>query len=255
VSAHLDEEGVVLACFGDEGPGDADHLRGCAQCAAAVERMRALLSTIEAEPVPERGDDYGARVWERLQPALEFDRARRRRRAVVRRSVMWGTLAASLVVAFLAGRQSTTVVPVAAEAIPPEARERILLLAVGEHLERSQVLLVELTNAGPGAELDVEAARETAEDLVTANRVYRASAARAGDAGVASVLAELERVLVSVAHQDPEGSGRELERIRRRIEDRGLLFKVRVIGSQVRERGGEGHGAPIDSPRGSKVRS
>jgi hypothetical protein len=247
VSAHLDEEGVVAACFGDEGPGDAGHLRACAECAAAVERMRAVVDAVEADPVPERGDDYGARVWERLEPKLEWERARRRRQAVVRRSLVWGTLAASLVVAFLAGRQSTTVVPVTAEAIPPAARERILLLAVGEHLERSQVLLVELTNAGPGAELDVEAARETAEDLVAANRVYRASATQAGDAGVASVLAELERVLVEVAHQDAEGSGKELERIRKRIEDRGLLFKVRVIGSQVRERGGEGHGAPIDS--------
>ena len=252
MSAHLDEEGVVAACFGDEGPAEAEHLRSCAGCAAAVDRMRAVLSAVEAEPVPERGDDYGARVWERLEPALEFDRRRRRRQAVVRRSLAWGTLAASLVAAFLAGRQSTTVVPVTAQAIPPEARERILLLAVGEHLERSQVLLVELTNAGPGAELDVAAARETAEDLVAANRVYRASAAQAGDAGVASVLAELERVLVALAHQD-EGSGEELDRIRRRIEERGLLFKVRVIGSQVRERGGEGHGAPIDSPIGSKV--
>jgi hypothetical protein len=247
VSAHLGEEAVVAACFGDDGPDAAGHRSACPECAAAVERMRAVLSAVEAEPVPERGDDYGARVWERLQPALEWDRRRRRRRAAVRRSLVWGTLAASLVVAFFAGRQSTTVVPVAAEAIPPEVRERILLLAVGEHLERSQVLLVELTNAGPGAELDVEAARATAEDLVSANRVYRTSAAQAGDAGVASVLAELERVLVAVAHQDPDGSAKELERIRRRIEDRGLLFKVRVIGSQVRERGGQGHGAPVDS--------
>ena len=139
-----------------------------------------------------------------------------------------------------------------AESIPPEARERILLLAVGEHLERSQVLLVELSNAGPGAELDVDAARETAEDLVTANRVYRASAQQAGDAGVASVLAELERVLVEVAHQGPDASAKELDRIRKRIEDRGLLFKVRVIESQVRERGNDGRTAP---PMESKVRS
>lgn len=252
MTAHLDEERVVAAGFGDEGEGDAAHLRSCAECAAAVARMREVLKAVEAEPVPERGDGYGASVWERLQPRLEFERAARRRAERRRRLVAWGALAASLAVAFFAGRHSTTVVPVVAESIPPEARERILLLAVGEHLERSQVLLVELSNAGPGAEVDVDAARETAEDLVTANRVYRASAQQAGDAGVASVLAELERVLVEVAHQGPDASAKELERIRRRIEDRGLLFKVRVIESQVRERGNDGRTAP---PMESKVRS
>ena len=249
MSAHLDEERVVAACFGDEGPAEAEHLRDCPACAAEVERVRAVVAAVEEEPVPERGDDYGAEVWDRLQPKLEFERRRRRRQATLRRSLVWGTLAASLAVAFLAGREfPRTPPPAAAQAIPPEARERILLLAVGEHLERSQVLLVELTNAEPGAELDVTSARETAEDLVTANRVYRASAAQAGDAGVASVLAELERVLVEVAHQGPEASAKELDRIRKRIEDRGLLFKVRVIESQVRERGNEGRReAPIDS--------
>ena len=35
-----------------------------------------------------------------------------------------------------------------------------------------------------------------------------------------------------------------MERIRRRIEERGILFKVRVIESQVRERGNDGRPAP-----------
>ena len=67
---------------------------------------------------------------------------------------------------------------------------------------------------------------------------------------MASVLEELERVLVEVAHQPPDASAKEMERIRRRIEDRGILFKVRVIESQVRERGNDGRPAP---PIHSKV--
>ena len=232
--SHLAEEEVVAACFGDATPEDAAHLARCPECAAAIERMRAVVAAVEAGPVPERGEEYGAQVWERLQGRLEFERRLLRRAALRRRVTVWGALAASLLVAFLAGREFPRVAPPVAEAIPPEARERILLLAVADHLDRSQVLLVELTNAGPEGALDPSAMQESAEALVTANRLYRASATQAGDAGVASVLEELERVLVEVAHQNEGGSAGELSRIGRRIEERGLLFKVRVIGSQVR---------------------
>jgi hypothetical protein len=241
--SHLGEERLVALCFGDGTPADDAHAASCAECAAAADRLRATLAAVEPLEIPERGDDYGAVVWERLRPRLDAERRWTRRRVVRRQIATWGALAASLLVAFLAGREFPRPSPAAAEAIPEAARERILLLAVGDHLERSQVLLVELTNARPGA-IDGGAARESAESLVTANRLYRASAVSAGDTGVASVLEELERVLVEVAHQPPDASEKELERFRRRIEDRGILFKVRVIGSQVRERGNDGRSAP-----------
>lgn len=240
---HLDEEQVVSLCFGDGSPDESAHAAACPECAAAAERLRALLASVEAVPIPERGDGYGASVWERLQGPLAFERRAMRRVLLRRRVVTWGAVAASVVVAFVAGRHTAPPAPAVAQAIPEAARERILLLAVGDHLERSQVLLVELSNAGEGSALD-PAAQESAEALVSANRLYRASAINAGDAGVASVLGELERVLVEVAHQPPGASAKSMERIRKRIEDRGLLFKVRVIESQVRERGNDGPKKP-----------
>lgn len=240
---HLDEERLVALCFGDAAPADADHASSCVECAEAADRVRGMLAAVEPGDIPERGEDYGGIVWERLQARLQTERRWLRRSTVRRRTVTWGALAASLLIAFLAGREFPRPGLPVAEAIPEAARERILLLAVGDHLERSQVLLVELTNAGPGP-LDGSAAQESAEALVSANRLYRASAIQAGDTGVASVLEELERVLVEVAHQPPGTPAREMERIRRRIEDRGILFKVRVIESQVRERGNDGRAAP-----------
>jgi len=53
---------------------------------------------------------------------------------------------------------------------------------------------------------------------------------------VASVLDELERVLVEVANAPDRLSPVETKELARRIESRGLLFKVRVIGSRVKER-------------------
>jgi hypothetical protein len=241
---HLDEERLVALCFGDGTPADDAHAASCAECAAAADRLRAMVAAVDPGPIPERDEDYGRVVWERLQERLDAERRWMRRSVLRRRTVTWGALAASLLIAFLAGREFPRPAPAVAEAIPEAARERILLLAVGDHLERSQVLLVELINAGPGAALDVPAAQESAEALVTANRLYRASAIQAGDTGVASVLEELERVLVEVAHEPPGASAKQMERIRKRIEERGILFKVRVIESQVRERGNDGRAAP-----------
>jgi len=57
-----------------------------------------------------------------------------------------------------------------------------------------------------------------------------------GDAGLASVLDELERVLVDVAHSPGEITNAQLESLQKRIEARGLLFKVRVVGRDLKQR-------------------
>jgi hypothetical protein len=126
--------------------------------------------------------------------------------------------------AFLLGRQSR---PPAAEEV--QVRERILLVAVSDHLERSEVLLVELLSADD-AEVPAEA-----EELLAVNRLYRQAALRAGDGGVASLLDELERVLVEAAAAPAPGQG--LEELRSRIESHGLVLKIRRAGSRLRDEG------------------
>ena len=49
-----------------------------------------------------------------------------------------------------------------------------------------------------------------------------------------AVLEDLERVLLDIVHGSSDPNG-ELDEVRARIEERGLLFKVRIIGSQVRQ--------------------
>ncbi|MFQ5694512.1 MAG: hypothetical protein ACE5HB_00830, partial [Terriglobia bacterium] len=51
-----------------------------------------------------------------------------------------------------------------------------------------------------------------------------------------SVLDDLERILLEIANSPETLSSPDFEELRRRIESKGILFKVRVIGSQVRER-------------------
>jgi hypothetical protein len=233
---HLTEEQFVLYYYGegDGSPAVREHLDGCEQCRAEYANLQRVLNVVDAAPVPERGPNYGARVWSRLQPSLGG-----RRRWVwpllwpARHWAAVGVAATLLVAAFLAGRYY----PIAAPAqTAGQVRERILLVAVGDHLERSQMVLVELVNARPGEPLDFTAERERAGDLVAENRLYRQTAAHTGDTRVASVLDDLEPVLLDIAHSPGQLTAEEVDRLRQRIEGDGILFKVRVLGSTVRNR-------------------
>jgi hypothetical protein len=121
-----------------------------------------------------------------------------------------------------------------------QVRERVLLVAMGDHLERSQMVLAELANAGaPGkGRLDISYEQSAAHDLVESNRLYRMTAASAGDTATASVLEELERVLLDVANGPSDMTSGQLDQLRQRIQDEGILFKVRVFASKVEQREG-----------------
>jgi len=68
------------------------------------------------------------------------------------------------------------------------------------------------------------------------NRLYRQTALQEGDAGLANVLDELERVLLDVAHSPDEVTPAQLEAIQKKIEGRGILFKVRVVNKELQQR-------------------
>jgi hypothetical protein len=236
---HLSEEQLILHHYGEsEEPREvADHLEACADCRDRYTRLQRTLGEADRLEVPWRGADYGEEVWKRLQPRLP--EAPPRPKGWARRLVPIAAVAASLVVAFLLGRLSRDGELQPPRPIAGEARERILLVALGNHLEKSQMVLLELVNAPPGHTLNVDEQRQWAERLVPANRLYRQTAAATGETGVADVLADLERVLLEIAHGPASLSRDELAAFRERIESQGLLLKVKVIGSRTREgRGG-----------------
>ena len=160
--------------------------------------------------------------------------------------IAWALATAALVVlAFMTGRfvnqreQQTASQPhtdrLASAGTNDSVRERVLLIAVGDHLERSQMVLVELAHAEPRGELDISEERQLADDLVASNRLYRQTAQQMGQDNVAGLLDELERVLVEVARGPSTVSMRQLADIQQRIESQGILFKVKVIGSAIRQ--------------------
>ena len=250
---HPSEEELIFYRYAEEGGPPlavvAEHLAVCEPCRARYRKLEAVLAAVDEVESPTPGEDFEAVVWRRLAPRLDAAPPESFWRGFfgdVRASRYLAPIGAMVAVAvlvvgaFLAGRfwpgrlrppREAQVEPVSAQ-----ARERILLVAVGDHLERSQMVLVELINTNPQRTVDISAERRRAEDLVSANRLYRLTAQRAGEAGVANLLDELERTLIEIAHSPAKLSSPEFEDLRRRVEAQGILFKVRVVGAQVHER-------------------
>lgn len=228
---HLTEEQLVLHYYGEANdPAAADtHLAECAECRSHYAGIQRTLNSMSGLAVPERSAGYSTAVWQKLERRIPI-RRRARNAAWFPRWAFAGGLCALLAMAFLAGRWSVGPAPSeVAKSTTPQVREKVLLVALGDHLERSQRVLVELSNENA---LPVGGTRQRAQDLLEDNRLYRQAALRDQEPGLASVLDDLERLLADVSHASDE----DWAEIRARMADQGILFKVRVIESNVRQR-------------------
>ncbi len=220
------------------------HLAECAECRAQVIEIERLLAATSELEVPEPDAGFEARIWERQQrhlPQTSQATLDEPQLATVipfwtlRRMAGVGALAAMLLVAFMVGLYSappgTEIVP---EGSAPGGGDRILFVAVGDHLESARMVLVELVNAEDGESVDISAQQQRAQTLLANNRLYRQTARLHGQAAVADVLGDLERVLLEVARTSGEVPGEELDWLRERIASGDLLFKVSVIEGQTR---------------------
>ncbi|PYU69714.1 MAG: hypothetical protein DMG49_12560 [Acidobacteria bacterium] len=217
------------------------HLAACEECRGELDRIEAVLAALDTLPVPEPGADYGRRVWREIAPRLA-ERSGRWWHVWMepRRLAAAGVIVTLIVAAFVAGRITRPGKTSDNIANQEQVRERVLVVAVGEHLGHSERMLVELSNATPTGptekEVNISAEQRRAEDLLQENRLYRQTALQEGDAGLASVLDELERVLLDVAHSPEEVTPAQLEAIQKKIEGRGILFKVRVVNKELQQR-------------------
>lgn len=242
---HLTEDDLVLHYYGEMPSPDealaASHLSACGDCQASYTRLQRVMAFVDAAPAVEAPDGFERMAWARLEPAL--DEPRRGWFSWFVFSPTRLAFAAGVVLlvgaAFMAGRLMPRGVPAAVitAKAAEQIREGVLLVDLGEHLDRSQRMLVELATAdnstGP---VDMSLEQTRAEQLVAANRLYRQTAASTGDAGIASLLDDLERVLVDIAASPKTMTQEDLDSVRRRIDEKELLFKVRVMASQVRAR-------------------
>jgi len=250
---HPSEEELILFYYAEaeDGQAIADHLEACEACRAAYQDLKHLLLWVNAPPMPEQGQAEAAAAWNRLRPRL-----------VAQRDFRWSdllqlwhwprwataaTLALLLLTAFLAGRYWPRPVPTAphaptavAQREPAHARERVFLNEMGNHLERAQVALIELIHSKTNGVVDISWEQALAKELVNMNWLCRQTCARLGDTGTANVLEDLERALIEISNSPSTLSSAEFGGLCRRIEPNRVLFKVQVVGSQVRARERDG---------------
>jgi hypothetical protein len=262
---HYADEDLILYYYG-EGPSTSlrpsrrrhaieRHLAECASCAATYRSISRTLAMVVTPEPPERGDQYGLEVWQRIRHRLpeqdapwwivwlRWDRV-----------ALAAATAVLLVAAFAAGRAwprqpaAPSAVPAVAGREPvPDARQRILITSVADHLDRSERVLTDIMNAS--ASNDISTEQRWADDLLATSRLYRQDAEDAGEQSVAAVLDELERSLLEIVHSPSPISAADLDQIRRRIDAAALLFKVRVMSDELRQR--EGTPADVSTPRSS----
>lgn len=232
---HLTEEQIVLHCYGDATDGEAvdQHLQACPQCRTEYWKVKSLLAEIPVTPVPEPPEYLEEKIWlnvrDRLKGASWWERF-----VSPTSFAIAGAMAVLLVAAFFAGRfwphaQERQVAGAVSQANP----QRVVLVAVGDHLERSQMLLIELMNGDSKDSGDLSVEQKLARNLLDDNRLYRQSAVKTGDPAVARLLDELERVLAEVANSPSDATAADMREIRSRIQSQDLLFKIQVVHSNV----------------------
>ena len=248
---HYTEDDLILYYYGEHGRRVRveQHLAECSSCRALYRDIAASLALVADPEIPARGDQYGLEVWQRIRHQLPEQEApwwavwtRPHRLALA------GAAAVVVLAAFIAGlswpradRQlQTTNAANAPVNVSPDlnAGERVRLAAVSDHLEESERVLLDFVNAYGTADqpADVSWQQQWAADLISANRLYRDASTTAGDDTVAAVLDELERNLLELVHGPATLTPQQLDQVRLRLDAAALLFRVRVLSEELRER-------------------
>jgi hypothetical protein len=234
---HLSEEQIVLHYYGDaeEASEVERHLAACAECRAEFARVQSTLRQIEPLEVPEPAAGFEEKTWLNLRDHLPEKGSFLKRLLQGRQKwALAGAMAVLLAAAFLAGRFWPRPGPQIAEQLPSQVNpQRVVLVAVSDHLERSQMLLVEIMNADAKGPINLSSEQAEARELLDSNHLYRVSSQQAGDPQVARLLDQLGRVLAEIANGPADVSPEDLQQVRHTIQSEGLLFKVRVVSSEV----------------------
>ena len=233
--SHLTDEQLVGYFFGEDANRVAEtHLRVCGRCEQMYEEISQALAVRGPEP-PAREPGYGRRVWQSIEAPLTPYPAR-----VKSGWFGWPRLALAAVcllgvaAAFVGGalwqRGRTHSLEAGASR---EAKERVVLLILGDHLDRSERLLVELSHAGGETGGADDLLLTEARQLLPDNRLYRQALPRGSDPMMASALEHLERVLQEVANSPDKLNGADVERIEREMNTDSLLFQIRVLRART----------------------
>lgn len=232
---HLTDEQLVAHYFAEDANRivTETHLRICSRCEQVYEEISNALAVRPPEP-PALESGYGKQLWRSIQGPLRPYPASRRSFFSWPRLVLAGACLLGLAAAFLGGsfwQKSRTHSTQATNL--PQAKERVVLLILNDHLDRSERLLVELNHAGTEPSDADGSLQAEARQLLPDNRLYRQAVSANGDPIMSAALDHLERVLLEVANSPGKLSDADLARIEHEMNTDSLLFQIRVLRART----------------------
>ena len=257
-----DSGAIELYFYGEldavEGARVADHVRSCVQCAEILGELKMIRVALAARPdisAPASGEwssfmtrlddairaDAGRGQVTAFAPGVEagFSRPDRRFAGLLTMAALLALVALSVFVASRAGRSliapagSGTDVRRSSASAENEVPVRTGLATVGmRHLERSKLVVLGLAtkDVEGSSPADWEYERELATGLLNDTRLYRLAAEQRGLNSLASVMKDLELVLLQ-ASMATGSDERALPQIQRLIQKRGLVQKMDVVAT------------------------
>jgi len=267
---HLTDEAMMELVYGEAEDAAAleRHLDACGLCEEAYTVLRSDLSGVERVEVPARDEGYGERVWAAIGPALPAYRLIFRRQP---KPSAWGwhggllwkglgmAAACALLIssAFYAGRRweqrKQPVVSTAKQAPEPKTKQPIVVVLLGDHLDRSERFLVQLKHADVDSTALVSPMREEAKSLLAANRVCRKNLAESKDPELSSALDHLDRLLAEAANEPGGFNAQSIAKLQDEMNADGLLFEVRVLRSRITHRRGGANGTENNPAKGATI--
>jgi hypothetical protein len=244
---HLEEAELVEHYYKESANmGESErHLKACPVCAKRYAELCRVLDAVDTPTAPVRKEDYVEQIWQSIGTSLPRYEKPKSSWFRFYRPLGWAAACVLLVaVAFVAGRkwerkQGSSV----AVAVDPQARQRVVIVVLGDHLDRSERLLVQLNHA-EGNDLSALPLRSEARELLASNRLVRQSAMQAGNLNVEASLDRLERLLMELSNEPDSLTEADLDRLRQEMNTDGLLFDIRVLRSRVHSPGPERQSAP-----------
>jgi len=251
---HLSEEDLILIYYNEPGVAAeaGTHLAECQTCRAAAESLAATLNACDTWIVPEPGPEFSRSTWARLAPELRRNDFRHWlgpfSLASFFNTRVWiaaSGAAALVIVAFLAGRgtspwyANTPSHPeqTLTSGLSPQARERILAISLADHLDRAGRLLTEVANLSEGDAAALSSEQSRAQDLVNEGRLMRQWLSGRGRAATLPLFDDVERFMMELANAPDRVDATEIRDLKQHMDSESLLFKVRIIESNLRTSG------------------
>lgn len=242
----ISDDDLTLLYYGEpEHPALAAAVAASPELSARYDALSAELDRVDELTPPQRGEDYGADVWQKISADLQKDQgllpARLRNWMAAARQPrlsLAGAFSITLVaaLAFMLGRQASPPV----ETLPPDTHAqpvtvlnetnpaRLLTSSVSGHLEQLNIVFTRFAHAAETSTVDAE----QATDMLVANRLYRQAAQSRGNLKLAALLSEIEPLLIELAYEAHKESPASRDRMQREVRD-SLLYRVRIMNRQL----------------------